>query len=155
MRRRTSLILSAPITAPMPKAPSICVGLRAAMQQVARHQRHQRRYRAADDAGDHGPGQHEGCLIARRMVMHAHAGYQFAVEVKIARVRCGTMSPASSALGIALMPLVARDFAAWRAQTYGINAGRLGMGAVIGALNISEVRPSHERRSRVRVAARC
>ncbi len=49
MRRRTSPILSAPITAPMPKAPEHdAVGLRAAMQQVARDQRHQRRDRAAD-----------------------------------------------------------------------------------------------------------
>jgi predicted MFS family arabinose efflux permease len=40
----------------------------------------------------------------------------------------------------ALMPLVARDLLHGGAQTYGIMLGAFGMGAVIGALNISEVR---------------
>src|SRR4051812_21815527 len=40
----------------------------------------------------------------------------------------------------ALMPLVARDLLHGGAQTYGIILGAFGMGAVIGALNISEVR---------------
>ena len=35
------------------------IGLRAAMQQVARHQRHQRRYRAAGDAGHQRARQHD------------------------------------------------------------------------------------------------
>src|SRR6476646_185727 len=40
----------------------------------------------------------------------------------------------------ALMPLVARDLLHGGAQTYGIMLGAFGMGAVIGALNIGQVR---------------
>ena len=40
----------------------------------------------------------------------------------------------------ALMPLVARDLLHGGAQTYGIMLGAFGMGAVLGALNIGEVR---------------
>ncbi len=40
----------------------------------------------------------------------------------------------------ALMPLVARDLLHGGAQTYGIMLGAFGMGAVLGALNIAEVR---------------
>jgi MFS family permease len=40
----------------------------------------------------------------------------------------------------ALMPLVARDLLHGGAQTYGVMLGAFGMGAVFGALNISEVR---------------
>src|SRR5580693_5094931 len=40
----------------------------------------------------------------------------------------------------ALMPIVARDLLHGGAQTYGIMLGAFGMGAVIGALNIAEVR---------------
>src|SRR5215207_8507185 len=40
----------------------------------------------------------------------------------------------------ALMPLVARDLLHGGAQTYGIMLGAFGMGAVLGALNITEVR---------------
>ena len=48
----------------------------------------------------------------------------------------------------ALMPLVARDLLHGGAQTYGIMLGAFGMGAVIGALNIAEVRKRLERRGR-------
>jgi MFS family permease len=41
---------------------------------------------------------------------------------------------------MALMPLVARDLLHGGAQTYGILLGAFGMGAVIGALNIGELR---------------
>ncbi|RYX98375.1 MAG: MFS transporter, partial [Bradyrhizobiaceae bacterium] len=40
----------------------------------------------------------------------------------------------------ALMPLVARDLLHGGAQTYGIMLGAFGMGAVIGALNIGQIR---------------
>jgi len=40
----------------------------------------------------------------------------------------------------ALMPLVARDLLHGGAQTYGIILGAFGMGAVVGALNIGEIR---------------
>src|ERR1700684_1465291 len=40
----------------------------------------------------------------------------------------------------ALMPLVARDLLHGGAQTYGIMLGAFGMGAVVGGLNIAEVR---------------
>ncbi len=41
---------------------------------------------------------------------------------------------------MALMPLVARDLLHGGAQTYGIILGAFGMGAVVGALNIGEIR---------------
>ncbi|QWG13449.1 MFS transporter [Bradyrhizobium sediminis] len=41
---------------------------------------------------------------------------------------------------MALMPLIARDLLHGGAQTYGIMLGAFGMGAVIGALNIGELR---------------
>ena len=46
----------------------------------------------------------------------------------------------------ALMPLVARDLLHGGAQTYGIMLGAFGMGAVIGALNLSRLRARLQRR---------
>ncbi|KJC61441.1 MFS transporter [Bradyrhizobium sp. LTSPM299] len=53
----------------------------------------------------------------------------------------------------ALMPLVARDLLHGGAQTYGIMLGAFGMGAVIGALNISEVRARMSGEAAVRACA--
>jgi MFS family permease len=53
----------------------------------------------------------------------------------------------------ALMPLVARDLLHGGAQTYGIMLGAFGMGAVIGALNISEVRKRLSGEASVRACA--
>jgi predicted MFS family arabinose efflux permease len=53
----------------------------------------------------------------------------------------------------ALMPLVARDLLHGGAQTYGIMLGAFGMGAVIGALNISEVRRRMSGEAAVRTCA--
>jgi len=53
----------------------------------------------------------------------------------------------------ALMPLVARDLLHGGAQTYGIMLGAFGMGAVIGALNISEVRKRMTGEAAVRACA--
>ena len=53
----------------------------------------------------------------------------------------------------ALMPLVARDLLHGGAQTYGIMLGAFGMGAVIGALNISEVRKRMTGEAAVRTCA--
>src|SRR5947209_7207265 len=53
----------------------------------------------------------------------------------------------------ALMPLVARDLLHGGAQTYGIMLGAFGMGAVIGALNISEIRKRLSGEASVRVCA--
>lgn len=53
----------------------------------------------------------------------------------------------------ALMPLVARDLLHGGAQTYGIMLGAFGMGAVIGALNISEVRKRLSGEAAVRACA--
>jgi MFS family permease len=53
----------------------------------------------------------------------------------------------------ALMPLVARDLLHGGAQTYGIMLGAFGMGAVIGALNITEVRRRFSGEASVRVCA--
>jgi MFS family permease len=53
----------------------------------------------------------------------------------------------------ALMPLVARDLLHGGAQTYGIMLGAFGMGAVIGALNISHVRRTLSGEAAVRACA--
>ncbi|HEV7879145.1 MFS transporter [Bradyrhizobium sp.] len=53
----------------------------------------------------------------------------------------------------ALMPLVARDLLHGGAQTYGIMLGAFGMGAVIGALNIAEVRKRLSGEASIRVCA--
>jgi MFS family permease len=53
----------------------------------------------------------------------------------------------------ALMPLVARDLLHGGAQTYGIMLGAFGMGAVIGALNIGEVRKRLSGEASVRACA--
>src|SRR6195952_3412766 len=53
----------------------------------------------------------------------------------------------------ALMPLVARDLLHGGAQTYGIMLGAFGMGAVLGALNISEIRKRLSGEAAVRACA--
>jgi MFS family permease len=53
----------------------------------------------------------------------------------------------------ALMPLVVRDLLHGGAQTYGIMLGAFGMGAVIGAFNITEVRKRMSGDSAVRACA--
>src|ERR1700710_996830 len=53
----------------------------------------------------------------------------------------------------ALMPLVARDLLHGGAQTYGIMLGGFGMGAVIGALNIAEVRRRMSGEAAIRACA--
>src|SRR5438045_734832 len=53
----------------------------------------------------------------------------------------------------ALMPLVARDLLHGGAQTYGIMLGAFGMGAVIGALNIGEIRKRLSGEAAIRACA--
>jgi MFS family permease len=53
----------------------------------------------------------------------------------------------------ALMPLVARDLLHGGAQTYGIMLGAFGVGAVIGALNIGEIRKRMSGEAAVRACA--
>ncbi|MEO8319534.1 MAG: MFS transporter, partial [Bradyrhizobium sp.] len=53
----------------------------------------------------------------------------------------------------ALMPLIARDLLHGGAQTYGIMLGAFGMGAVIGALNITEVRRRMSGEAAIRACA--
>jgi MFS family permease len=53
----------------------------------------------------------------------------------------------------ALMPLVVRDLLHGGAQTYGIMLGAFGMGAVIGALNIGEVRKRLSGEAAIRACA--
>lgn len=54
---------------------------------------------------------------------------------------------------IALMPLVARDLLHGGAQTYGIMLSAFGLGAVIGALNITEVRKRMSGEAAIRACA--
>ena len=53
----------------------------------------------------------------------------------------------------ALMPLVARDLLHGGAQTYGVMLGAFGMGAVIGALNLSRLRARFSGEASVRLCA--
>ncbi|MFT2568422.1 MFS transporter, partial [Escherichia coli] len=59
--------------------------------------------------------------------------------IKIVLLRTLVMGLIGGAI-MALMPLVARDLLHGGAQTYGIMLGAFGMGAVVGALNIHELR---------------
>ena len=59
--------------------------------------------------------------------------------IKIVLTRTLVMGIIGGAV-MALMPLVARDLLKGGAQTFGIMLGAFGMGAVIGALNIGELR---------------
>src|SRR6516162_1782467 len=54
---------------------------------------------------------------------------------------------------LALMPLVARDLLHGGAQTYGIMLGAFGMGAIVGALNITTVRKQLNGESAIRACA--
>lgn len=54
---------------------------------------------------------------------------------------------------VALMPLVARDLLRGGAQLYGIMASAFGVGAVLGALNITEVRRRMSGEAAIRVCA--
>lgn len=55
----------------------------------------------------------------------------------------------------ALMPLVARDLLRGDAQTYGIMLGAFGVGAVVGALNITELRKKMSGEAAIRTCALC
>lgn len=52
-----------------------------------------------------------------------------------------------------LMPLIARDLLHGGAQTYGIMLGAFGMGAVVGALNITEIRKRLSGEAAIRICA--
>ncbi|OCK53913.1 MFS transporter [Bradyrhizobium sp. LMTR 3] len=67
-----------------------------------------------------------------------------------------TRSIVTGAIGgaiIALMPLVARDLLHGDAQTYGIMLSAFGLGAVIGALNLTEVRKRMSGEAAIRACA--
>jgi hypothetical protein len=53
----------------------------------------------------------------------------------------------------ALMPIVTRDLLHGGAQTYGIMRGSFGMGAVVGALNVSTIRGRLGDEQAVRICA--
>ena len=72
--------------------------------------------------------------------------------IKIVLLRTLVMGLIGGAV-MALMPLVARDLLHGGAQTYGIMLGAFGMGAVIGALNISEIRSRLSGEAAVRTCA--
>src|SRR5438045_3579440 len=72
--------------------------------------------------------------------------------IKIVLLRTLVMGLIGGAI-MALMPLVARDLLHGGAQTYGIMLGAFGMGAVIGALNINEVRKRLSGEAAIRACA--
>src|SRR6201987_818762 len=72
--------------------------------------------------------------------------------IKIVLLRTFTIGLIGGSLS-ALMPLVARDLLHGGAQTYGIMLGAFGLGAVIGALNIGELRKRMSGEAAVRACA--
>ncbi|UPJ26419.1 MFS transporter [Bradyrhizobium sp. CW1] len=72
--------------------------------------------------------------------------------IKIVLVRSMVTGLIGGAI-IALMPLVARDLLRGGAQTYGITLSAFGLGAVIGALNIPEIRKRLSGEAAIRACA--
>ncbi|MCS3765896.1 MULTISPECIES: MFS transporter [Bradyrhizobium] len=73
-------------------------------------------------------------------------------SIKIVLVRSMITGVIGGAI-IALMPLVARDLLGGDAQTYGITLSAFGLGAVIGALNLPEVRKRMSGEAAIRACA--
>lgn len=73
-------------------------------------------------------------------------------SIKIVISRALVTGSLSGAI-VALMPLVVRDLLHGGAQTYGIMLGVFGLGAVIGALNLSEVRKRMSGEAAIRACA--
>ncbi|GLR91667.1 MFS transporter [Bradyrhizobium iriomotense] len=73
-------------------------------------------------------------------------------SIKIVLIRSVITGVIGGAI-IALMPLVARDLLRGDAQTYGITLSAFGLGAVIGALNIPEVRKRMSGEAAIRACA--
>ncbi|MGY4403612.1 MFS family permease [Bradyrhizobium sp. USDA 3315] len=73
-------------------------------------------------------------------------------SIKIVLIRTLVTGVVGGAI-IALMPLVARDLLHGDAQTYGIMLGAFGLGAVIGALNVTEVRKRMSGEAAIRACA--
>ena len=73
-------------------------------------------------------------------------------SIKIVLTRTLTMGLIGGSAS-ALMPLIVRDLLHGGAQMYGIMLGAFGMGAVIGALNIGEVRKRFDGESAIRICA--
>ncbi len=89
--------------------------------------------------------------LARAMV----SGFRYIANSPSIRIVLGRTLATGIAGGSisALMPLVARDLLHGGAQTYGIMLGAFGVGAVIGALNIGEVRKRMNGEAAVRLCA--
>lgn len=75
-----------------------------------------------------------------------------APSIKIILVRTTVMGLIGGGI-IALMPLVARDLLHGAAQTYGMILSAFGLGAVLGALNITEIRKRMSGEAAVRACA--
>lgn len=73
-------------------------------------------------------------------------------SIKVVLVRTMVMGVAGGAV-IALMPLVARDLLHGDAQTYGIILSAFGLGAVIGALSLAEMRNRMSGEAAIRTCA--
>ncbi|WGR97785.1 MFS transporter [Bradyrhizobium sp. ISRA436] len=73
-------------------------------------------------------------------------------SIKIVLVRTLVTGVVGGAV-TALMPLVARDLLHGDAQTYGIMLGAFGLGAVVGALNITEIRKRMSGEAAIRACA--
>src|SRR3982074_1885601 len=82
-----------------------------------------------------------------RYIAHSPSSRVVLVRALVTGVIGGSVS--------ALLPLVARDLLHGGAQTYGIMLGAFGMGAVIGALNIAEVRKRMSGEAAVRACGLC
>ncbi|MDA9393146.1 MFS transporter [Bradyrhizobium sp. CCBAU 45394] len=88
---------------------------------------------------------HRAIVSGVRYIMNAPS-------IRIVLTRAMAMGVFGGAI-IALMPLVARDLLHGGAETYGIILSAFGLGAVIGALNITEVRKRMTGEAAVRACA--
>lgn len=88
---------------------------------------------------------HRAIVSGVRYIMNAPS-------IRIVLARAMAMGVFGGAI-IALMPLVARDLLRGGAETYGIILSAFGLGAVIGALNITEVRKRMTGEAAIRACA--
>ncbi|MCK1632621.1 MFS transporter [Bradyrhizobium sp. 162] len=94
-------------------------------------------------------------LPAERLSRAVASGVRYIANspaIKVVLIRAMVIGLIGGAI-IALMPLVARDLLHGDAQTYGIMLSAFGLGAVIGALNVTEVRKRMSGEAAIRACA--
>src|SRR5262249_4447379 len=94
-------------------------------------------------------------LPAERLARAVISGVRYIINSPSIRIVLGRTLATGIGGGsvAALLPLVARDLLHGNAQTYGIMLGAFGMGAVIGALNLSRLRVHFSGEASIRLCA--